>query len=475
MSSPQQSLFFDDLGGRRVQADFSGGHLSSDGGVLFLRQIDRGLGVSRTLACGFMDRRNQVFVDHKLEELLAQRLHGLALGYEDLNDHDALRLDPLLAVAAGKIDPLGEERLQDRGHALAAPSTLNRLELSNNKSTRYHKIAHDPEKIKNVLLTMALRCLPKHATEIILDLDCMGHLVHGLQEGRHFSAYYDGYCYQPLYVVCGNIVLWAQLRTGDTDPKEDVVAALAQIIPALRKRCPKARILVRGDSGFCREELMVFCEGRDQVHYVLGLAKNPVLVRRMEEQLFWAAAKRCLCGTTSSREFNEFEYQTRESWSRARRVVGKAEVTAQGENPRFVVTNLPAEGFAQDAFQPLTAAVIYEQVYCPRGNMENVLKQQVLDLEADRMSTHYLASNQLRLWLASLAYLLMERFRSLTLQGTQLANATVGTIRVKLLKVAAAVTFSVRRVHVQFCTAFPLQSIFHQCHQRLKDLVWETG
>jgi Transposase DDE domain group 1 len=475
MSSSQQSLFFDDLGCRRVQADFSGGHLSSDGGVLFLRQIDRGLGVSRTLASCFMDRRNQVFVDHKVEELLAQRLHGLALGYEDLNDHDTLRLDPLLAVAAGKLDPLGEDRLQDQGHALAAPSTLNRLELSNNKSTRYHKIAHDPEKIKNALLTMALRCLPKRATEIILDLDCMGHLVHGLQEGRHFSAYYDGYCYQPLYVVCGNIVLWAQLRMGDTDPKEDVVAALAQIIPALRKRCPKARILVRGDSGFCREELMVFCEGRDQVHYVLGLAKNPVLVRRMEEQLFWAAAKRCLCGTASSREFNEFEYQTRESWSRVRRVVGKAEVTAQGENPRFVVTNLPAEGFAQDPLGPLTAAVIYEQVYCPRGNMENVLKQQVLDLEADRMSTHYLASNQLRLWLASLAYLLMERFRSLTLQGTQLANATAGTIRVKLLKVAAAVTFSVRRVHVQFCTAFPLQSIFLQCHQRLKDLVWETG
>ena len=466
-----QSLLFDDLGPRRVQADFSGGHLSSDGGVLLVRQIDRGLGISRALAGCFHDTRNQVFVDHSVEELLAQRLHGLALGYEDLNDHDTLRLDPLLAVAAGKNDPLGQDRLHDQSCALAASSTLNRLELSNNKTTRYHKLSHDPRKIEQVLLEMSVRCLPKHAPEIILDLDGMGHLLHGLQEGRHFSAYYDGYCYQPLYVVCGAIPLWTQLRTGECDSKEDVLAALKKIIPVIRKRCRKARILIRGDSGFCREELMAFCEGQKQVYYVLGLAKNSVLIQRVEQSLFWAAARRCLTGQ-GCREFNEFEYETLRSWSRLRRVVAKAEVTVEGANPRFVVTNLPQRGFESGA---LNAQRVYEEVYCARGNMENVLKQQVLDLEADRMSTHYLASNQLRLWLATFAYLLMERLRALTLQGTELAQATAGTIRVRLLKVAAAVKVSVRRVYVQFCSAFPMQQVFSLCLKRLKAIAWQTG
>lgn len=472
-----EPLLFQDLGRRKVVVDFSGGHLSSDGGVLLLRQIDGGLGVSRTLAQCFHDQRDQRFVDHQLEQLIAQRLQALALGYEDVNDHATLRLDPLLAVAAGKTDPFGMDRLQDKGHALAAPSTLNRLELSNNKSTRYHKLGHDPLKVRAALLKLSVRCLPKHAREIVLDLDLMGHLIHGLQEGRHFSGYYDGYCYQPLYVVCGSVVLWAQLRTGDTDPKEDVVAALREIIPAIRRRCRRARILVRGDSGFCREELMSFCESQDQVYYVLGVGKNPVLVRQLEGPLFAAAIKRCLCGLSSAREFKEFEYQTRESWSRERRVVGKAEVTAEGNNPRFVVTNLPASGFKDDAGSAKRFApqALYEEVYCERGNMENVLKQQVLDLQADRMSTHYLASNQLRLWLATISYLLLERLRALTLEGTELANATAGTIRLKLLKVAAAVTVSVRRVYVQLCSAFPLQGVFRICQQRLMNLLPSSG
>ena len=471
MLSANQALLFDDLGSRQVQADFSGGHLSSDGGVLLLRQIDRGLGISRALAQCFDDTRNQVFVDHAVEELIAQRLKGLALGYEDLNDHATLRLDPLLAVAAGKEDPLGEDRIHDRSCALAAPSTLNRLELSNNKTTRYHKISHDPQKIERVLLEMSVRCLPKHAPEIILDLDGMGHLLHGLQEGRHFSAYYDGYCYQPLYVVCGAIPLWAQLRTGDCDPKEDVLAALKKIIPVIRKRCRKARILIRGDSGFCREELMAFCEGQKAVYYVLGLARNSVLVERVERAMFWAAARRCLTGQ-ASREFSEFEYETVRSWSRLRRVVAKAEMTMEGANPRFVVTNLPQRGFGSGV---LSAQRVYEEIYCARGNMENVLKQQVLDLEADRMSTHYQASNQLRLWLATFAYLMLERLRTLTLQGTELAQATAGTIRVRLLKVAAAVKVSVRRVYVQFCSAFPMQEVFTLCLKRLKAMAWQTG
>jgi Transposase DDE domain group 1 len=466
-----QSLLFDDLGPRRVQADFSGGHLSSDGGSLLLRQIDRGLGISRVLAKCFYDTRNQVFVDHSVQELLAQRLEGMALGYEDLNDHDRLRLDPLLAVAAGKDDPLGENRIHDQSCALAGSSTLNRLELSNNKTSRYHKISHDPRKIEQVLLEMSVRCLPKHAREIVLDLDGMGHLLHGLQEGRHFSAYYDGYCYQPLYVVCGAIPLWTQLRTGDCDPKEDVLAALKKIIAVIRKRCRKARLLIRGDSGFCREELMAFCEGQNEVYFVLGLAKNSVLVERVEQALFWATARRCLTGG-ACREFTEFQYETVKSWSRSRRVVGKAEVTVEGANPRFVVTNLPKAGFENGL---LEAQRVYEEIYCARGNMENVLKQQVLDLEADRMSTHYMASNQLRLWLATFAYLMIDRLRALTLQGTELATATAGTIRVKLLKVAAAVKVSVRRVYVQLCSAFPMQDLFTLCLKRLKAVSWPMG
>jgi hypothetical protein len=471
-----QPLLFSSLASRQVVADFSGGHLSSDGGVLLLRQIDLGLGVSRELAQCFTDRRDARFVDHQVVELMAQLLHGLALGYEDLNDHVLLRLDPLLAVAAGKADPLGWDRLRDKGQALASPSTLNRLELSNNKTTRYHKLSHDPRKMEACLLKMGVRSLPKHATELILDLDSMGHLIHGLQEGRHFNAYYDGYCYQPLYVVCGDVVLWAQLRTGETGPEADVIAALSQIIAAIRARLPGVRLVVRGDSGFCREALLAWCEGQQEVYYVLGLQKNAVLVKRIEQHLFWAAAKRCLCGPEGNREFTEFEYQTQKSWTQKRRVVAKAEVTAAGANPRFVVTNLPAEGWAgQEGASRFTPQGIYEQEYCPRGNMENILKQQVLDLGADRMSTHHLASNQLRLWLTSFAYLLLERMRTLTLSGTVLAKATVGTIRVKLLKVAAAVTVSVRRVHVQLCSAFPLQEIFRACQQRLLRLPSASG
>ncbi len=472
MIAANPSLFFDDLGPRQLQADFSGGHLSSDGGVLLLRQMDHRLALCRALAQCFTDRRDPDLIDHSVEQLLAQRIHALALGYEDLNDHDTLRLDPLLAVAAGKVDPLGLDRLQDKGHALAAPSTLNRLELSNNKTTRYHKISHDPVKIEQTLLRLAVRSLPKKAAQIVLDLDGMGHLLHGLQEGRHFSAYYDGYCYQPLYVVCGTELLWAQLRTGDTDPKEDVLAALKKIIPAVRKRCPGAAILVRADSGFCREELMAFCEGQKSVYYVLGLAKNSVLVERVERGLFWAAARRCLTGLASAREFSEFSYQTLRSWSRSRRVIAKAEVTAEGANPRFVVTNLPRKGADGQA---LSAPVIYEEVYCARGNMENVLKQQTLDLRADRMSTHYLASNQLRLWLASAAYLLTQQLRSQTLGGTDLAQATVQTIRLKLFKVAAEVTVSVRRVYVRLCSACPLRDLFALCARRIQSLAMETG
>jgi len=349
---------------------------------------------------------------------------------------------------------------------------LNRLELSNNRKTRCHKLPHEPKKIQALLLEVGVRCLPKHALEIVIDLDAMGHRLHGLQEGRHFHGYYDHYVYLPLYAFVGNIPLWTQLRTADHGAAHGVVAALEQIVAAVRRRCKKARIIIRADSGFCRDELMAWCEGQPQVYYCLGLQKNSVLLERAQRIMMEARARHCLSGAVRTRLFSEFEYQTQsQTWTRARRVIAKAEVTQEGDNPRFIVTNLPASGFKADKdrtrFGP---ARLYEELYCARGEMENVLKQQVLDLGADRMSTHHLASNQLRLWLASFAYLLMERVRTLGLHGTELAAATVGSVRLKLLKVAAQVRVSVRRVYVQLSSAYPLQELFRRCHRRLMSL-----
>lgn len=469
----EQPLLFQDLGTRKVVADFSGGTLSSDGGVLLLRQVDANLGLTQSLAQCFCDSRRQVFVDHSVQQLLAQRLYGLALGYEDINDHERLRLDPLLATACNKQDPLGEDRFNPahRGIALAGASTLNRLELSNNKSTRCHKLPHDPAKVEACLLHLGVRCLPKHTRELVVDLDVMGHRLHGLQEGRHFNGYYDDYCYLPLYAFVGDFPLWAQLRTADRDSAYGVVPALEQIVAAIRKRCRQARIIVRGDSGFCREEIMAWCESQREVYYCFNLGKNSVLIGQLGPALAEARARHCLSGAANVRVFSEFVYRTHYTWSRSRRVVGKAEVSREGENPRFVVTNLPAAGFKGDPdrsrFQPQP---LYEELYCARGEMENLLKQQVLDLRANRMSTHHLASNQFRLWEAMFAYLLLERLRTQGLTRTDLERATAGSIRLKLLKVAAQVRVSVRRVYVQLSSAYPLQQLFRLCQQRLAAL-----
>ena len=471
-----QPLLFQDLGARQVVADFSGGTLSNDGGVLLLREVDGQLGLTPALAECFGDLRQQVFVDPTVRQLLAQRIYGLALGYEDLNDHEQLRRDPLLATACDKVDPLGQDRFnpQHRGRALAGAATLNRLELSNNRDTRCHKLPHDPAKVANCLLQMGVRCLPKYAAELVIDLDAMGHLVHGEQEGRNFNAYYGDFCYLPLDVFVGNIPLWAQLRTSDQDASAGVVPALAQIVAALRQRGRRARIIVRGDSGFCREEIMAWCEAAG-VFYCLGLAKNCVLIEHLGPALAEARGRHCLCAA-SVRAFGEFNYQTKQTWTRARRVIGKAEVSLLGDNPRFVVTNLPAKGFARakgrGRFLP---ARLYEELYCARGAMENQLKQQTLDLQADRLSTHYLASNQLRWWLAAFAYLLLERLRTRGLAGTDWARATVGSVRVRLLKVAAQVRVSVRRVYVQMNSAYAWQERFRRCHERLLALRAASG
>jgi hypothetical protein len=478
MRATDQAFLFDDLGPRHVQADFSGGTLSSDAGALLLRQVDINLGLTAELARCFYDQREQVWVDHSVQELLRQRLFGTALGYEDINDHQRLRLDPLLAAACGKTDPLGQERFlpQFRGIALAAPSTLNRLELSNNKNTRCHKVPHDPAKVEACLLKMGARCLPKHAKEVVVDLDAMGHRLHGFQEGRHFNAYYDDYCYLPLYAFVGDFPLWAQLRTAEHEAAHGAVAALEKIVGAIRKRCPKARIIVRGDSGFGREEIMAWCESQPGVYYCLGLAKNSVLIEKLGPALAQARARHCLSGAACVREFIQFMYRTHNSWSRERRVIGKAEVMREGENPRFVVTNLPVDGFKKEKDKSrFSPARLYEELYCARGDMENKLKQQVLDLHADRMSTHHLASNQFRLWEAMFAYLLLERLRTQGLTGTELERATAGSLRLKLLKIAAQVSVSVRRVYVQMSSSFPLQELFALCHRRLMRLAAPAG
>jgi len=475
MSAANQSLLFDDLSSRSVQADFSGGHLSSDGGALLLRQIDQGLGITRHLAACFTDVRNQVFVEHSVHSLIAQRIHGLVLGYEDLNDHQLLRLDPLLAVCAGKADPLGMDRVhaQDKGKALASAPTLNRLELGTEKNSRCHKIIACPEKIEQLLLTMGARCLPKHSQEIILDLDAMGHVLHGSQEGRFYNAYYGEYCYLPLYIFAGNVPLWAQLRSADKNAAAGVVEALKKVVQALRKRFPGVRIIVRGDSGFCRPEIMDWCED-NQVFYCLGLARNERLEALLQPAMDSARARFCLNGGVATRIFKEFQYATLKTWRGQRRVVGKAEVTSEGPNPRFIVTNLMEAEFCELEKHRAEPADLYENLYCARGNMENVLKQQVLDLEGDRMSTHFMGSNQLRLWFSTFAYLLLERLRTLTLEGTQLATATAGTIRLRLLKVAAIVRVSVRRVYVQMASSFPMQDLYTQCLTRLKQIRWHS-
>jgi hypothetical protein len=465
-------LLFKDLGPRTVVADFSGGHLSSDGGMLLLRQVDEGLGVSRTLATCFSDHRAGRWVEHSVRELLAQRLLGLAAGYADLNDHNLLRLDPLFAATVGKTDPLGLDRRleRDRGKALAGASTLNRLELGNSKKTGYHKVQADHAKIESTLLLMGVRCLPKKSREVVIDLDATDDPLHGQQEGRFYHGFYGNYCYLPLLAFVGAVPLWAQLRTSDGGAARGAVEALAKIVAAVRQRSPHARIILRADSGFCNEEIMAWCESQREVYYCLGLARNSRLLGEAKvEAAFDRVRQRAILTGGVSREFTEFMYQTLTSWSVERRVIAKAEVLHDKENPRFIVTNLPAEGFGEagEVADRFSAQKCYEDFYCARGDMENQIKQQYLDLEADRTSSHWLASNQLRLWLSAFALLLIERLRSVALRGTVLARATAGTIRLRLLKIAAQVTVSTRRVYVRLASAFPLQAVFAQAQQAL--------
>ena len=448
-------LEFQGFGRRRVEARFDGGRVTSEGGVLALREVALSSGLLRHFAQCFADYRDIRRVEHSVEELVSQRVLGIACGYEDLNDHDVLRDDALLALAAGKEDVTGQDRPRerDRGHALAGKSTLNRLELTPEhlaSGQRYLKVVYDEEAIDRFLVDELLEDHPKPPEQVILDVDATDDPLHGKQEGRFFHGYYGCYCYLPLYMFVGDELLCARLRSSNIDAAAGTVDELKRIVAQIRTRWPETEIILRGDSGFAREAIMSWCEGND-VHFVLGLAKNNRLKESIAEEMDRVRRKQEATGKPA-RIFKDFRYRTLETWSRSRRVVGKAEQLAGKANPRFIVTSLPVSRFGRRA--------LYEDLYCARGDMENRIKEQQLGLFADRTSTATMRANQLRLWFASVAYILVNRLRRVGLVGTELARAQVGTIRCRLLKIGATVKVSVRRIYVSLSAVYPLQALF---------------
>ncbi|MGH9601440.1 MAG: IS1380 family transposase [Terriglobales bacterium] len=454
---------FHPLGSRRVTAAFNGGTITSDGGALLLRELEARTGLLADLAQCFDDHRDPELIEHTVEELVKQRVFALALGYEDLNDHDMLRSDPLLAAAVGKRDPLGQERVNpgDRGKALAGKSTLNRLELTPvgaRRESRYKKIVARHADLESWFVEMFLQLASQVPDEIVLDLDATDDPLHGHQLGRFFHGYYKHYCYLPLYVFCGEHLLCAKLRPADIDAAAGSVKVVERIVAQIRRQWPQVRIILRADSGFCRENLMRWCEANG-VDYLFGLAKNARLQRIIGQPMqearleFEATGEPC-------RKFADFCYQTRKSWSRPRRVVGKAEHLAKGANPRFVVTSLASE--------ECDARALYEDRYCARGEMENRIKEQQLCLFADRTSCHSMRANQLRLWLSSAAYVLLQALRERGLAKTEMARARCDTMRLKLLKIGAVVRVTVRRVWVSLSGSYPYQELFRQVLDNLR-------
>jgi hypothetical protein len=450
------------LGHRQVRADFDGGDISSDGGALLLRQTEALTGIIRQFAACFTDHRDPDLIEHPLEHLLAQRVYGLALGYEDLNDHDDLRRDPLLATVVGKADPTGNDRHRprDRGKPLAGKSTLNRLELTPvgaDRASRYKKITCHTRDVERLFVSLFLQAHARPPERIVLDLDATDDPVHGHQLGRFFHGYYKNYCYLPLYIFCGKHLLCARLRPSDIDACAGSVKHLQGIVTQIRRAWPQVKIAIRADSGFCREEVLRWCEDNG-VDYIIGLAKNTRLVAAITAESE-QARQRFEETKQPARSFAELRYETRETWSRERRVVAKAEHLAKGPNPRFVVTSLSVE---ERAAQPL-----YEHDYCGRGEMENRIKEQQLHLFADRTSAHTMRANQIRLFFSSIAYVLLEALRRLGLAGTDLAEAQCQTIRLKLLKIGALVRVTVRKVWVKFSSSCPYAEVFRRVHANL--------
>jgi hypothetical protein len=431
-------LPFSSVGPKTLVADFTGGRITTDAGALLLREVDHRIGLTDALNAAIPDPRHPVFIVHPQRAMLAQRITAIALGYEDLNDHQTLRSDPVLQIAAGVAPELDL--------TLASPPTLCRLE---NRVDRKALI-----KIAEVLVDQFIASHLDPPEHLILDFDATDDLIHGQQEGRFFHGYYDHDCFLPLYVFCGDELLAAYLRPSNIDAAKHGRAVLKLLVRKLRAAWPAVKITIRGDSGFCRWRLMRWCDSRG-IGYVLGLAKNMVLERAARDEIDRAERQFRRIGQPQ-RIFGSFSYAAG-SWDRRRRVIVKAEHTARGANPRFVVVNVPGDPQG-----------LYEDVYCQRGEMENRIKEQQLDLFADRTSCHRFLANQFRLLLSSAAYVLVQALRRTALVGTELAQAQVGTIRLKLFKVAARVVVSARRVVFYLASSYPYQAVFRQVYERMR-------
>jgi len=453
MTECNQSSFGFEMSGRReIVARFDGGTISSDGGAFLLRQTDKLLNLIPRLGKCFLDGRNQSLVEHSVAEMLSQRIYGLALGYEDVNDHEQLRTDPVFGVLAGK---------EDLSEPLAGKSTLNRMELGTGINDRYKKITFWKEAVDELLVNVFIESHDKAPTEIVLDMDTTDLPLHGKQEGRFFHGYYDNYCYLPLYVFCGDHVLCARMREANHDAAYGCLQEIQRIVKQIRAAWPEVKIVLRGDSGFCRNELMSWCENNG-VDYLFGMARNPRLRRIIGRQMHEATVQWKETGKPA-RVFTEFEYRTKKTkkggWDRERRVVAKAEPIDGKENPRFVVTSLSSERWAGQA--------LYEELYCERGDMENRIKEQ-FSLFADRVSAETMRANQTRLYLSAMAYVLVSGLRRVGLKGTELAQAQVSTIRLKLLKIGAQIRVSVRKVWVSMASSYPRQGMFQQVWSNLR-------
>jgi hypothetical protein len=462
----QEQMVFQQLGRREVIGRFDGGAISSDAGGVLLREVERQCGILKRVAGCFQDYRDPERIEHSVEELIKQRIYAIALGYEDLNDHDSLRCDLVMGVLCEKSDPSGSDRVRerDRGKATAGKSTLNRLELTPegaNENSRYKKIVAHGEQIDDVMVEVCMESEVEMPAEVVLDVDATDDPLYGEQEGRFFHGYYREYCYLPLYIFWGEYLLCARLRVASEDPAGGVVQELERIVGKLRQRWPQVRIIVRGDSGFCRDGIMSFCEQNEKMDYVFGLAKNERLNKEIAAEMAQAHEIHN-SSAEAARVFKDFRYRTRKSWSRERRVVGKAEYLAKGANPRFVVTSISSE--------EKDGRTLYEDFYCARGDMENRIKEQQLALFADRTSTGWMRSNQLRLYFSSFAYILMQRLRQLGLKGTELAQAQCETIRLKLFKIGAQIAVTVRKVWISFSESYPYLGLFQRVFARLQQV-----
>ena len=448
----QSSFGFEASGRREIVARFDGGTISSDGGALLLRQTDKRLNLLPRLAACFLDGRNQDQVEHTILEMLSQRIYGLALGYEDVNDHEQLRKDPVFGVLAGR------EELEA---PLAGKSTLNRMELGAGVKDRYKKITFWKDSVDELMVKVFIESYERTPAEIILDVDTTDLPLHGKQEGRFFHGYYDSYCYLPLYVFCGEQILCARLRESNHDASFGCLQEIERIVAQIRMAWPEVKIILRGDSGFCRNTLMSWCE-KHKVDYIFGMARNQRLRKIIGAEMHQATQQWKQTGKPA-RVFSEFNYQTKKTkkggWDRERRVAAKAEHIDGKENPRFVVTSLSKEEWP--------AQELYEKLYCARGDMENRIKEQ-FSLFADRVSTETMRANQMRVYLSTMAYVLISGLRRVGLKATELAEAQVSTIRTRLLKIGSQIRVTVRKVWISMASSYPYQNLYQQVWMNLR-------